>query len=139
MSRIEWKREQRRILIPVQVLAPYPITDLTGIGATALIDTGSSVSGVATWLAEKLRLVPLGKRPLTSAQGEGQVERYAFRVGIRPDSPSTDPTFPYIFDEVIGIELTNAFRFDALIGMDLLNQCDFVTERTGRCSLTFGD
>jgi hypothetical protein len=46
--------------------------------------------------------------------------------------------FPFVFDEVIGIELTNALEFDALIGMDLLGRCDFAMTRDGSCSLRFG-
>jgi hypothetical protein len=140
MSVIEWTREPRRILLPVYILAPYPTTDLSGIEAKALLDTGSSVSGIATRLAESLNLAKLGKRPLTSAQGQGQVERYAFRVGFLSDrTSSSPPTFPYVFDEVIGIELTNAFEFDALIGMDILRQCDFEMSRDGLCRLRFGN
>jgi hypothetical protein len=139
MSVIEWRREARRIRLPVLILAPFPIIDLTGIEATALLDTGSSVSGVALRVAQSLGLIRLGKRPLTSAQGEGQVERYAFRVGLRPDHlPSTPPEFPFVFEEVIGIELTNAFEFDALLGMDILGRCDFNMDRSGRCRLQFG-
>jgi hypothetical protein len=139
MSVIEWKREKRRILLPILVLAPFPVTELTGLQASALIDTGSSVSGVAVRLAERLGLTKLGKRPLTSAQGEGQVERYAFRVGFQSGEASAiAPTFPFVFEEVIGIELTNAFEFDALIGMDILGQCDFETRRDGICRLSFG-
>jgi len=81
----------------------------------------------------------LGKRPLTSAQGQGQVERYAFRIGLHTiDAGADAPSFPFVFDEVIGIELTNAFEFDALLGMDVLRQCDFEMRRDGRCSLRFG-
>ena len=139
MSAIEWQREPRRVLVPAIILAPYPVTDLAGSEAMALLDTGSSVSGVALRVAEKLSLTRLGKRPLTSAQGQGQVERYAFRVGLRVDSGSpASPTFPYVFEEVIGIELTNAFEFDALLGMDILGQCDFEMLRDGRCRLSFG-
>lgn len=105
---IEWRREHRRILLPVLVLRPYPITDLSGSSATALIDTGSSVSGVARNLAESMSLAGLGKRPLKSAQGEGQVQRYAFRVGLRPDHVEEGFGFPFVFEEVIGIELTNS-------------------------------
>ena len=138
-QRIEWTRDPRRILLPVLILAPYPATDLTGVDAKALLDTGSSVSGVAARIAEQLQLRRLGKRPLTSAQGQGQVERYAFRVGFWNDrKSSTSPEFPYVFDEVIGIELTNACEFDALIGMDILGQCDFAMNRSGVCSLCFG-
>ena len=136
--RIEWRREQRRILLPVVLLRPYPVTDLSGVEATALIDTGSSVSGVAVALAQSLQFVGLGKRPLKSAQGEGQVERYAFRTGFRHDSRDGEATFPFVFEEVIGIELTNAFEFNALIGMDILSRCDFTTCRSGDCSLTLG-
>jgi hypothetical protein len=136
--RIEWLRERRRILLPVIVLAPFPVTDLTGSEATALIDTGSSVSGVSLAVANSLGLADLGKRPLKSAQGEGQVERYAFRIGVIADGTGSEPAFPFVFEEVIGIELTNAFEFNSLIGMDILSQCDFLSDRTGRCSLTFG-
>lgn len=127
MSVVEWKREPRRILLPIQILRPFPVTELTGAEATALLDTGSSVSGVASALAKRLGLHGLGKRPLVSAQGEGQVERYAFRVGFLPDRlPDHPPSFPFVFDEVIGIELTNAFEFDALLGMD---NCAAATSR----------
>ncbi len=139
MSVIEWTRERHRILLPIMVLAPFPATDLSGVPARALLDTGSSVSGIAPRVAAELQLARLGKRPLTSAQGQGQVERYAFRVALHPDEDrSGPPAFPYVFEEVIGIELTNAFQFDALIGMDILTQCDFSTERSGRCRLSFG-
>lgn len=135
--RIDWRRERRRILLPVIILPPFPVTDLTGADATALIDTGSSTSGISVGVAEALGLFGLGKGPLKSAQGEGQVERYAFRVALRPYH--TEPkSFPFVFEEVIGIELTNAFEFNALIGMDILAQCDFSSRRTGDCSLAFG-
>ena len=138
LHRIEWQREKRRILLPIRILAPYPITDLTGVDATALVDTGSSVSGVASDLAQTLGLVGLGKRPLKSAQGEGHVERYAFRIGLKPDQYGSGAAYPFIFEEVIGIELTNAFEFNALIGMDILDQCDLSTKRDGQCVLLFG-
>jgi len=137
-QRIDWQREHRRILLPIIVLAPYPVTNLTGVEATALIDTGSSISGVAFTIAEALNLVGLGKRPLKSAQGEAQVQRYAFRIGMRPNGLANGAAFPFVFEEVIGIELTNAFEFNALIGMDILGLCDFSAARDGRCSLVFG-
>ena len=91
------------------------------------------------FIAEQLDLSRLGKRPLRSAQGEGQVERYAFRVGVQPTGKAGEPNhFPFVFEEVIGIELTNAFEFNALIGMDILGQCDLTTRRTGDCILSFG-
>jgi hypothetical protein len=136
-QRIDWRREPRRILLPIIILRPFPVTDLSGMEATALVDTGSSVSGVSRDLAQSLGLVGLGKRPLKSAQGEGQVERYAFRLGLRAEA-SGEATFPFVFDEVIGIEHTSAFDFNALLGMDILKQCDFASGRSGLCSLVFG-
>lgn len=133
--RIEWRREQHRLLLPILVLAPFPVTNLTGAEANALVDTGSSVSGVSSSLAASLGLVGLGKPPLKSAQGEGQVERYAFRIGLRP---GPDSPYPFVFEEVIGIELTDAFEFNALLGMDILSQCDLSIDRSGRCTLAFG-
>lgn len=81
-----------------------------------------------------MNLSGLGKRPLKSAQGEGQVQRYAFRVGLLTE----DSRFPFVFEEVIGIELTNAFEFNSLLGMDILSQCDLSVFRDGRCALEFG-
>jgi hypothetical protein len=139
MSVLEWTRERHRILLPVRILLPFPMSLLEGAQAMALLDTGSSISGVALALAERLGLHRLGKLPLKSAQGLGQVERYAFRVGLLPATrPDQAPSFPFVFDEVVGIELTDSFEFNALLGMDVLAQCDFSMDRTGRCSLSFG-
>jgi predicted aspartyl protease len=138
MSAIEWRSDRRRLLIPVAILAPAPANDLTGMAVTALVDTGSTTTGVTRRVAEELGLVGRGKRPLSSAQGEGQAERYLFRVGLTPSCEEGVPAFPYIFDEVIGFELTNSFQFDALLGMDILGQCDLDLHRDGRCRLRFG-
>jgi predicted aspartyl protease len=136
--RIDWQCERRRTLLTTLILRPYPVTDLSGVEAIALVDTGSSVSGIAVSLAQSLGLVGRGKRPLRSAQGEAHVERYAFRIGLKPIVAAGEIAFPFVFEEVIGIELTNAFEFNALIGMDILSRCDFTSMRSGECCLTFG-
>ena len=115
------------------------MTDFESLNAVALLDTGSSVSGVSGKIASELGLGELGKRPLKSAQGLGQVQRYAFRLGFHPDGAELNrPQFPFVFDEVIGIELSNSFEFTALIGMDILKQCDFTMNRDRQCRLAFG-
>jgi hypothetical protein len=134
---IEWRHDGRRLILPVIILAPEPSTDLTGVDALALVDTGSTTSGVTPRIARSLRLSPRGKRPLGSAQGEGQAERYLFRVGIEP--PSDAPIFPYVFEGVSGFELSDSFQFDALIGMDILRHCDLELRRDGYCRLCFGN
>ena len=103
-----------------------------------MLDTGSTTSGITQRVARALNLVRRGKRPLGSAQGEGQAERYLFRIGLPASGPADAPRFPFIFEDVEGFELVDSFRLDALIGMDVLNQCDFQTGRDGLCRLTFG-
>jgi hypothetical protein len=139
MPEIEWRREQRRIVIPVLVLAPAPTSNLTGIEGRALVDTGSTTSGITRRVADELGLIGRGKRPIGSAQGEGQAERYLFRIGLSPDRHDDPaPAFPFVFDEVIGFELANSFQFEALLGMDILGRCDFTMHREGLCVLRFG-
>jgi hypothetical protein len=139
MLEIDWRREQRRLVIPVLILAPSPAGDLTGVEGQALIDTGSTTSGITKAVASTLGLVGRGKRPLGSAQGEGQAERYLFRIGLKAGpTAEAEPSFPFIFEEVIGFELTNNFQLEALLGMDILGQCDLAMRRDGRCLLRFG-
>lgn len=137
MPSIDWRHDGRRLIIPVLILAPAPSTDFSGVDGVALVDTGSTTSGVTSRVIDKLRLHRLGKRPLASAQGEGQSERCAFRIGLTPDEDAT-PAFPFVFEDVIGFELANSFTFAALIGMDILRQCDLSIDRSGGCSLRFG-
>lgn len=134
--RIEWQHDGRRILLPVIILPPEPSTDLTGNEGRALLDTGSTTSGITPRVARRLNLLQRGKRPIGSAQGEGQAERYLFRIAL--PLPTDSPTFPFVFESVSGFELAETFQFDALIGMDVLRQCDFSMDRTGRCRLQFG-
>ncbi len=89
-------------------------------------------------VARELGLVGIGKRPLVSARHDDQVERYVFRVGLRASDVATEPTIPFVFEAVIGFELRAGFRFEALLGMDILRQCDLTMMRNGRCSLLFG-
>ncbi|MBA3898019.1 MAG: hypothetical protein H0X36_12995 [Sphingomonadaceae bacterium] len=110
--------------------------DFDSVYASALIDTGSTTSGLTPRITHRLGLVGLGKRPLGSAQGFGQAERFAFRVALRPDD-SEAPAFPFVFDRVIGFE-SESFQLDALIGMDILSQCEFWMARNGLCRVEFG-
>jgi len=125
--------------LPVTILRAFPADELHGTPGIALIDTGATVSGVTRKTASSLGLRRRGKLPLSSASGVAQVERYDFRFGLAPDySPPNAPRLPYIFDQVVGIELSDSFEFDALLGMDVLDQCDFAMNRRGACRLVFG-
>ena len=138
MSRsIEWRHDNRRLVIPVILIEPGPIVGFSGYRGTALVDTGSTTSAITPRVVKELTLQQLGKRPLGSAQGEGQAERYLFRIAFDPPGAIV-PEFPFLFEEIIGFELTDSFQFDALIGMDILRQCDLVIRRDGFCQLSFG-
>lgn len=62
------------------------------------------------------------------------MERFLFRVGFQME----DGPLPIVFEDVIGFELKNGFAFQALLGMDVLSQCDFSMDRNGGCRLGFG-
>lgn len=136
LRRIEGTHDGRRIVLPILILPPEPTINLTSIPARALLDTGATTSGIAERIATGLALRPIGKRPLGSARGEMQVERYIFRIGF--EAADETPAFPFVFDEVIGFELANSPTFDALIGMDILSQCDFQMSRDRSWRLSFG-
>jgi hypothetical protein len=143
MSRIDWSHDGRRVLLPVLILKPEP-TDVTHVEAVALLDTGANVSGIVRRIALELGLRSAGKRPLISARGEIQVERYLFRVGLAVTQDKDVPAFPYIFEETLGFELGELSPFgdgrsiDAVLGMDVLRQCDFEMRRDSTCTLRFG-
>lgn len=143
MSRIEWRHDRRRIVLPVSIMRPET-ADMTRVTVTALVDTGASTSGITKSVAEQLDLAPAGKRPLLSARAIVQVERYLFRIGIESPSGTDSPAFPFVFDVTLGFELGSDLsvdptrRIDAVVGMDVLSECDFSIDRTGRCKLDFG-
>jgi predicted aspartyl protease len=132
MSSYEWHHDGRRILIDLAILRPSPPTDLTSITVRALLDTGATVSGISRGTAESLGIRSMGKRPIVTANGVFQATRYLFRIGIPSDGP-----LPFVFDDLLGFELADTDSFQAVLGMDVLRQCDFRMRRDGGCSLVF--
>lgn len=116
------------------------MSELDGYRALALLDTGATTTGVTPRVIEALGLLTMGKRPIGSAQGDGQADRYLFRIGLNAPVRSIEmqASFPFVFEAVMGFGLTGAFRFDALLGMDILSQCDFRMDRHGSALLSFG-
>lgn len=137
MSRIDLRSDGRRILVPIKIMRPQP-TDLTAIDVVALLDTGATTSGISQEIAERLDLRGMGKRPMGSARGLDQVERYLFRIGLNPQSRDMAPVFPFIFPAALGFEIVRGSSFEALIGMDVLRHCDLILSRDGSGSLRFG-
>ena len=112
---------------------------MPAIEGRALLDTGATISGIRQSVADALNLRPIGKRPLASAHGQWNADRYVFSIGFAPDHAPDEPAgFPYLFEAVSGFGLNNSFGFEALIGMDILSECAFAMARDGRCRLSFG-
>ncbi len=135
MSAVEWRHDGRRPILPVTILPPG-MNPLDGIEVPALIDTGATASGISGNLAGRLGLSSIGKRLLASAHTDDHVDRYIFRVGLVPDGAA--PAIPFVFEEVQGFRLRDGFLFEAIIGMDILGQCDLSMDRMRRCRLVFG-
>ena len=140
MLHLECSNDRRRVTLPILILRPDPPTDFDGYAATALLDTGATASGITPRVVDALGLFSIGKRPLGSARGEEQAERYLCRIGLHATaelSPGMN-TLPFTFEPMLVFGLTDAFRFDAILGMDVLSQCDFRMDRRGHTLLSFG-
>jgi len=123
------------------VIVYPPLTGSTfeGVAGNALIDTGSTTTGATARIAQLLGLRSIGKRLISTVRGEKHIDRFIFRIGLDGRTADDDmPTFPYIFEDVVGFELLDSFSFDALIGMDILRQCELQLMSGNRCRLTFG-
>lgn len=121
------------------VYPPLTGTTFEGITGRALIDTGSTTTGVTAKIAERLGLRSIGKRLISTVDGEKHIDRFIFRVGLVGQTAEHDaPTFPFVFEEVVGFELLDSFSFDVLLGMDILRQCELLIAPGNRCRLTFG-
>lgn len=140
MSRtIEWRHDGSRLVVPVIVYPPLTGTTFEGVTGNALIDTGSTTTGVTAKIAQKLGLQSIGKRLISTVGGEKHIDRTIFRIGLDGCAADNDfPTFPYVFEEVVGFELLDSFSFDVLLGMDILRQCELLIAPRNRGRLTFG-
>ncbi len=134
MPELEWRHDRRRIQLPLSVLKPFPPSALTSVDATALLDTGATISGVSRWIMKSLNLPTIGKRPISTANGLLQTDHVAFRIGIRDDREA----LPFVFDDVMGFTFADTQSFDVVLGMDILNGCDLRILRDGTCRLAFG-
>jgi hypothetical protein len=139
MPEIEWRHDGRRIVIPAAILRADDPADLRFHPVTALVDTGATSSGIMPAVVEALDLAPVGKRLVKAAHGEAMVDTFVFRIGLfAGTSDRIQPSFPYVFDAIMGLRFGPSEHFDAIIGMDILGQCDFSIARNRSCRLTFG-
>lgn len=143
MRELSFRIGRRRCLLPVAVLRPGDQSDLNFITATALLDTGATVSGVGPRVIDQLALLTSGKNRLGSATDEVFVDYYLFRLGLfATDQLVLDQLgpgdLPFLFDEIDGFSWVRAMDFDVILGMDVLSRCDVTLDRRGRCQIRFG-
>jgi predicted aspartyl protease len=115
----------RQILVPV-VLAGGVGQTVNLVEATALLDTGATLTAIAPQLADSMGLVPVGRRILDTAAGTRRANAYNFTLGFRlphQDGMAQSPLF--LPNELYGIDFTKGIAFDVLIGMDVLSKGEF--------------
>ena len=124
------------------MLRPGDHSDLRSISATALLDTGATVSGLGPRIIAALELESYGKNRLGSATDEVFVDYYLFRLDLFSDdqvrADQLGPgDLPFIFEEIDGFSWKRQTDFDVILGMDVLAQCDLAASRSGVCRISF--
>jgi hypothetical protein len=140
MLELSWRAGGNRILIDLVVLRGGDPADMTSIPARALLDTGATVSGIGPRIVQALDLSSHSKKRLKSATEEAFVDYYLFRIGFHVGNADLGDALqlPFVFDASDGFSWARSADFDVILGMDVLKQCDFTRDRTGRCTLRFG-
>ena len=75
------------------------------------------------------------------ATEERLVDFYIYRIGLFPDFEGSRPSaaiLPFVFADIEGFGMRSSDRFEAIIGMDVLSQCDFAISKDRTWTLTFG-
>lgn len=137
MPEISGIHDGRQILVPV-VLAGGVGQAVNLVEATALLDTGATLTAIAPQLADAMGLVPVGRRILDTAAGTRRANAYNFTLGFRlphRDGMAQPPLF--LPNELYGIDFTKGIAFDVLIGMDVLSKGEFQMDSKFRWSFRF--
>lgn len=143
MPELRFRVGKRRYLLPVAALRPGNQSDLTFITATALLDTGATVSGIGPRIIDQLTLKTSGKNRLGSATEEAFVDYYLFRLGLFSSEQRYldhlgPGDLPFIFEEIDGFSWRRQTDFDVILGMDVLSRCEVHLDRSGICRIQFG-
>ncbi|MEQ1549182.1 MAG: hypothetical protein ABL918_11140 [Chakrabartia sp.] len=138
---VNGRHNGRRIVLPVAILGAENPADLTHVRALALLDTGATVSGIGPRIIHELGLESHQKRRLVSATEIRFVDYYLFRIGLfaeQGDVSAQESSIPYIFGESDGFSWGREGDFEVILGMDILKQCEFSSDRSGQWALLFG-
>lgn len=138
---IEGQVAGRRILLKLAVAATDPEAAVPAFPSryelcTGVLDTGATVTGLSHKLVAKLGLAVRGRRRVLGVNGPAFHNYHVFRIGFDLADQTGTPSFPYFMEPTIeGIAWTDEASADVLIGMDVIELCDFTVWRTGKFRL----
>jgi predicted aspartyl protease len=114
------------LIIPVTVVNPLKHISFA---TSALIDTGATMSAVATRLARTLELVSLGSNLSHGANDASWINIYTIDITL-PNS--------IFFANLKASEFKAKHNFEVLLGMDIITQGDFaLTDNAGNTVLSY--
>ena len=132
----------RQLLVTILVSKFGPLESFQPVAVEALIDTGATRSGVCPSVVDQLELPQIGTVPLESATDDRLVPLFFCWMAIDPSitEPSRElgAPSPHFFGAMEALGLRQSRSFEAILGMDVLSQCDLHLERSGFCTLRFG-
>lgn len=118
----------------------------------ALVDTGATLTGITSRLANLLELQPVGKIPIHGVGGVQHHNSHLFVVafpfspppgsllasGLPPPSPGQAQTEIHVLNKVIqGCEFhVGSASFDVILGMDVLSAGTLVVQGNGQWSFS---
>jgi len=138
MPEIEWHHDRRRLIMRAAVMPPVGAPNaLTSVEVDALLDTGATSSGLTPRISRQLDLPSLGKKPVQTASGLMQSDRYMFRVGFFSQNHD-GPQFPTVLNmTILGIGLADTDSFDMIIGMDVIGRNRLEIRPDGTCLFAY--
>lgn len=130
----EYKGRVNRLITPCAIAEAFkpdavpPTKSINGVKATALWDTGATISAISSNVVKSLNLIPFNKKEVFHAGGSNLVNMYKVNIML-PNRVG------FHFATVMEAVLNGC---DILIGMDIISAGDFViTNRDEKTVFSF--
>ena len=117
---VKFPLETKAIILDVELMVSTIIENqekTVSIKTKALIDTGANGSCISSRLASACQLHPISAMKMISAHGMSVAQVYEVSMKLQNDIQ---------FSSIPVVEISGSKAFDIIIGMDILNKCDFV-------------
>jgi len=136
MSLISGRVQARKIIVDI-VLADFdPALPAMGMpsGFTSyrgLLDTGATMSSLTRRVVHERSLIRRGKVDIDSVSGPHRHGLYLVSVGFVTGGEHTARGYFMLEDPIDMIDVADNASFDIIVGMDVLERCDFEIKRSG--------